>query len=50
MEELIERNGTGMWMREIEKEPKGFDASLEWLMERITTCEEEMEIGKKTMK
>ena len=28
-------------MREIEKTMKRFDASLEWLMERISLCDEE---------
>ena len=35
MEELTKRNGKGMWLREIEKMLKRFDASLEWLMELI---------------
>ena len=43
MEELTELNGKGMWLREVEKVLKRFDASLEWLMERITMREEEME-------
>ena len=43
MEEATKRNGKGMWMREIEKVLKRFDASLEWLMERIGIREEEIE-------
>ena len=43
MEELTKRNGKGMWLREIEKVLKRFDASLEWLMERIAMREDEME-------
>ena len=43
IEELTKRNGKGMWLREIEKALKRFDASLEWLTERITMREEEME-------
>ena len=35
MEELTKRNGNGVWLREIEKALKRFDASLEWLFERI---------------
>ena len=34
-------------MREIEKEPKGFDASLEWLGERIAIREDEIEAMRK---
>ena len=34
-EELTKRNGKGVWLREIEKVLKRFDASLEWLSERI---------------
>ena len=35
MEEATKRNGKGMCLREIEKVLKRFDASLEWLSERI---------------
>ena len=42
MEELTKRNGKGVWMREIEKGLKRFDASLEWLLERIEMRDEEM--------
>ena len=40
---MNERNGKGVWMREIEKALKRFDASLEWLTERIGIREEEIE-------
>ena len=43
MEELTKRNGKGMWLREIGKVLKRFDASIEWLGERIAMREEEME-------
>ena len=43
MEELTKRNGKGMWLREVEKVLKRFDASLEWLGERIAMREAEME-------
>ena len=43
MEELTKRNGKGVWMREIEKVLKRFDASLEWLMERIGVRDEEIQ-------
>ena len=43
MEELTKKNGKGIWMREIEKVLKLFDASLEWLMERIDIRDEEMD-------
>ena len=43
MEELTKRNGKGVWMREIEKVLKRFDASLEWFIERIWMREEEIE-------
>ena len=43
MEELTKRNGKGVWLREIEKALKRFDASLEWLMGRIGQCEEEID-------
>ena len=32
MEELTKKNGKGIWMREIEKILKRFDASLEWFV------------------
>ena len=35
MKELTKRNGKGIWIREIEKGLKRFDASLQLLMERI---------------
>ena len=34
MEEPTKRNGKGMWLREIQKCLKRYDATLEWLMER----------------
>ena len=40
---MIKRNGKGIWLREIEKTLKRFDASLEWLMERIGVRDDEME-------
>ena len=43
MEEVTKRNGKGVWMREVEKVLRRFDVSLDWLMERITMREEEME-------
>ena len=43
MEELTKRNGKGVWMRKIEKVLKRFDASLEWLTERIWMREVEIE-------
>ena len=43
MEELTKRNGKGVWMREIEKVLKRFDASIEWLTERIGIREDEIE-------
>ena len=43
MEELTKRNGKGVWIREIEKVLKRFDASLEWLMDRIQTRDDEIE-------
>ena len=36
-------NGKGVWLREIEKILKRFGASLEWLMERISLREAELE-------
>ena len=48
MEELTKRKGNGVWMREIEKMLKRFDASLEWLIERIDMREVAMkEINQK---
>ena len=47
MEELTKKNGKGVWMREIEKALRRFDASLEWLMERIAMRDEEIEEMKK---
>ena len=44
MEEITKRNGKGAWLREIEKALKRFDASLEWLLERIRMREEEIKI------
>ena len=32
---MAERNGKCVWMREIEKVLRRFDASLEWLIERM---------------
>ena len=43
MEELTKRNGKGAWLREIEKVLKRFNASLEWLIGRIATRDEEMD-------
>ena len=43
MEEMTKRNGKGVWMREVEKILKRFNASLEWLMERIETRGDEMD-------
>ena len=43
MEELTKRNGQGVWLREIEKVLKRFDASLEWLLERNALRDEEIE-------
>ena len=40
MEEIAKRNGKGVWMREIEKIMKRFDASFEWLIGRIELREE----------
>ena len=42
MEELTKRNGKGMWLREVEKVLKRFDASLEWLLERVDLRERAM--------
>ena len=35
MEELTKKNGKGVWLREIEKVLKRFEASLQWRLERI---------------
>ena len=43
MEEMTKRNGKGVWLREIGKVLKRFDASLEWLGERIAIREDEIE-------
>ena len=43
MEELTKRNGKGVWMREIDKVLKRYDASLEWLRERIGLRDEEID-------
>ena len=43
IEELTKWNGKGIWLREIEKVLRRFDASLEWLMERISLRDEEMD-------
>ena len=43
MEEFMKRNGKGAWLREIEKVLRRFNASLEWLMERISLRDEEMD-------
>ena len=40
---MIERNGKGIWSREIEKALPRFDASLEWFMERVQMREEQLE-------
>ena len=37
---MTKERGKGIWHREIEKALKRFDASLEWLMERIVLREE----------
>ena len=47
MEELTKRNGRGLWMREIEKTLKRFDASLEWLLERIGLMDKEIDKTRK---
>ena len=39
---MTKKNGKGIWTREIEKVLKRFDASLEWLLERIAMRDEEM--------
>ena len=43
MEELTKRNGKGVWMREVEKILKRYNASLEWLIERIELREMAMQ-------
>ena len=43
MEERTKRNGRRAWMREIEKVMKRFDASLEWLLERIAQRDDDIE-------
>ena len=43
MEEITKRNGKRVWLREIEKALKRFDASLEWLLDRIRLREGEIE-------
>ena len=48
MEELTKRNGKGVWLREIEKALKRFDASIEWLLERIQLGEDEIETIKRS--
>ena len=35
MEELIKKNGKGVWMREIEKALRRYGASLEWPMREL---------------
>ena len=42
MEERTKKNNKGVWMREIEKIFKRFDASLEWLVERIAMRDEKI--------
>ena len=46
-EELTKRNGKGVRLREIEKALERFDTSLEWLVERISPRDEEIEEIKK---
>ena len=48
MEELTKRKSKGVWLREIEKVLKRFDASLEWLGERIAIREDEIEAIRKS--
>ena len=43
MEELTKRNGKVVWLREIEKILKRFGASLEWLMEKISLRDAELD-------
>ena len=40
---VTKRHGKGIWLREIEKVLRRFNASLEWLMERISLRDEEMD-------
>ena len=40
---MTKKNGKGIWTREIEKVLNRFDASLEWLMERMNMRDEEMD-------
>ena len=40
---MTKRNGKGIWLRETEKVLKRFDASLEWLLERVQIREDEMD-------
>ena len=49
MEELTKRNGKGVWLREIDKGLKRFNASLEWLLERISLRDEELEVLRQNM-
>ena len=42
MEEITKRHGKGVWLREIEKVLKRFDASLEWFLERVNLRDEEI--------
>ena len=43
LEELTKKNGKGVWLREIEKILKRFDASLELFLDRVELYEEEMD-------
>ena len=47
MEERTKKNNKGVWMREIEKALKRFEASLEWLIERISIRDDEIEAKRK---
>ena len=40
---MTKRNGKGVWLRGIEKALRRFDASMEWLMERIDLRVEEID-------
>ena len=42
MEDITKRNGKGVWFREIEKELKRLNASLERFLERVDMREEEI--------
>ena len=44
---VTKRNGKGVWLRENQKILKRFDASLEWVSERIAIREEEIEKTRK---